>query len=213
MRLAPSAGYSYWVYWDSSGSVQTVLAAPVPALPAVGLARLQGVAAHEVHELGGAAVARVHDLRLTVAVALDEDGGVSVGIDAAGDLRRDDVGRLIPADALVLADAAVLGVALAVRVPVHALQRVGNAVLGIDAVLVGQLQRRDGGLRAALELLAARVKRPRVEVVDLVGVKHAQGPDAGDLAVDDVDGTGVGSAAEGAQARRHVDGLVLGLAH
>ena len=65
-----------------------VLGAPVPALPAVGLAGLQGEAAAEVEELGDAAVRGVDDLRLAVAVDLAQDGLGAVLVVHALDLAR-----------------------------------------------------------------------------------------------------------------------------
>lgn len=113
-----------------------MLAAPVPSFPAVGLARLQRVTAHEVEHHGLAAMGCMDDLRLAMAVGLAEDGKRAILVVNALDLVRDDLRCLIPADADVLRFAAVLRVALAMRIPVHAAHRVKDTVLGVDALFV-----------------------------------------------------------------------------
>ena len=142
-----------------------VLGAPVPSFPAVGLARLQGESSEQVHEMGVAAVSPVHDLGLAVAVALHEHGGIAVGVDNAADLVGADLRRLIPADALISRNSSILGVALPIRIPVHALQRVRNAIAGIDALHVPNGQRRQGGCKAARQLVSPHLDSPGVDLI------------------------------------------------
>ena len=94
-----------------------VLAAPPPAFPAVGLTDLEGVAAPQRQQLAAGAVAGLHHLVLAVLVALVEKGRRAVLLFDAVHLADDGVERLVPGDAHVLALAAVLRVALAVRDP------------------------------------------------------------------------------------------------
>ena len=75
----------------------------------------------------------VHHLVLAVLVVLVEDGGGAVRLLDPEHLAGDDVERLVPADALVLADAPVLDVAAArpvepvPRIEVHPLHGVADA--------------------------------------------------------------------------------------
>ena len=137
-----------------------VLGAPVPPFPAVGVARLEREAAQDGHEAHLAAVRGMDGLRLAVAVTLAEHGVVAVLLLDAAQLLRDDVGGLVPRDALELALAAVARVALAIRVPVHALQGIQDAVVGIGALLVGERERRDVVFQQPFQLLAAHFQRP-----------------------------------------------------
>ena len=163
-----------------------VLVAPPPAFPAVGLADLEGEAAPLAEELAAGAVAGLDDLVLAVLVALVEQGGRAVLLLDAGHLADDDVERLVPGDALVLALAAVLRVALAVGVEVHALHRVADAGRRVDALLVGDAVRRDQGLHAGLERAAAHLELPGVQIRLLVLPVVVHRADADDLAVLDV---------------------------
>ena len=134
-----------------------VLGAPVPAFPAVRVPDLLGEAAHLVEEQGGAAVGSVDHLALAVAVALHQDGQRSVFLVHALDLGGDEVGRLVPGDPHELALAPVLGVALAVGIPVHPLEGVLDPVGRVGPLLVGQApgsrdrlpERLEGDLRCA----------------------------------------------------------------
>ena len=105
-----------------------MLGAPIPAFPAVGVADLLGEAAQLVEEQRGAAVRRMDHLALAVAVALHQDGQRAVCVADALDLVGDELCGLVPGDAHVLALAAVLRVALALRVPVDPLQGVLDPV-------------------------------------------------------------------------------------
>ena len=164
-----------------------VLGAPVPALPAVRLAGLDEVVARLVphvveHERRAAMGARDH-LGLTVALALDEDGAAAVLTADALDLGGDEVGGLVPADALVAAHAAVLRVALALRVPVHALERVRDAIGRVGTLLVGQRKRRKQRLHAGAEGVAPHLVTPFVQLLGGVVLVIVQRADAHHLAV------------------------------
>jgi hypothetical protein len=178
-----------------------VLGAPPPALPAVGVADLQGVATEQLQQLAHAAVRTVHALVLAVLVGLVEDGSRPVGLLDAYELVGDDVQRLVPGDALVLALAAVLGVAAAqaggprraARVEVHALHGVAHPARREHALLVGQAQRRRQALVAGLEGLAAGVHHPGLDLLPGVLVVVTGGTDADDLAVLHIHHAGVGA--------------------
>ena len=160
-----------------------MLAAPPPAFPAVGLADLEGEAAPLAQQLAAGAVAGLHDLVLAVLVALVEQGGRAVLLLDAVHLAGDDVERLVPGDALELAHAAVLRVALAVGVEVDAHHRVADAGGRIDALLVGEAVRRDQGLHAGLERAATHLHLPGIEIRLLVLPVVVHRADADDLAV------------------------------
>ena len=185
-----------------------VLGAPVPAFPAVGLARLQRVGADEVEHAALAAVRRMDELRLAMAVELAQDGGRAVRVMHALDLFRDEVARLVPRDAHIAAGAARLRMALAVRVPVLAAHRVGDAVLGVHALLVGERQRRDQRLEAGLERLSARLDLPGVHLLGGVVLVEVQRADAQDLVLllVDVHRAGVAAQAEAVEAQALDDG-------
>ena len=190
-----------------------VLGAPVPTLPGVRLASLQREASEQVHQMRVAAVATVHDFRLAVAVALTEHSGVAVRVYDAADLVGADLGGIVPADALVAADAAVLRIALAVGVPVDALQRIRHAVLRIHALLVADRKRRQRGDGAARERVAAHLQLPRVQLFLGVLVVEMQRADARDAPVLHVDGRRVRARAEAAVAGGLVHGLIGCLSH
>ncbi len=178
-----------------------VLGAPVPALPAVGLAALRGAAAYEVEHGNLAAVASGDVLRFAVPFALAVDGERAVGFLDALDLLRNEVGGLVPADALVLRRPARFGVPVSVRIPIDALQGIGHAVLRIGALLVGKRERADERLHARLEHVPVFFQRPVVEIflgVLLVVVKR---PDAHDLAVQNIDVRRVRADAAAAKAQ------------
>ena len=173
-----------------------VLGPPVPALPAVGLARLQRVAAAQLQHHGLAAVRSVDHLGLAVPVGLAQDGQGAVLVVDALDLGGNEGGGLVPRDALVLGHAAVARVALPLRVPIHALHRIQHAVLRIDALLVAQGQRREQRLVAGLEHLAARLDAPGPALLHARDVVVVQRADAQHLAVLHVDACRVGAARE-----------------
>ncbi len=185
-----------------------VLGAPVPAFPAVGLARLQGEAAAQVEKLRDAAVRGMDDLRLAVAVDLAQDGLGAVLVMHALDLARGDFRRLVPADAHVPAGAARLGMAFAVGIPVHAAHRVGDAVLGVHALLVAKRQGRHERLEARLERGAARLYLPGVQLLGRVVFVKMERADAQDLVLllVDVHRAGVAAQAEAVEAQALDDG-------
>ena len=184
-----------------------VLGAPVPPFPAVGVARLEREAAQDGHEAHLAAVRGMDGLRLAVAVTLAEHGVVAVFLLDAAQLLRDDVGGLVPRDALELALAAVARVALAIRVPVHALQGIQDAVVGIGALLVGERERRDVVFQQPFQLLAAHFQRPGPKLFGAVGAVEVHAARAHDAPVLDVDLGRKGAHAEAAQAERLAIGL------
>ena len=114
-----------------------MLGAPVPSFPAVWLARLLQEAADQAQQVGLAAVGRVNALRLAVAVGLCVDGERAGLLVHALDFFGNDVACLVPRDPHVFRHAAVLGVALAVGIPVNALERIRDAVFGVRTHLVG----------------------------------------------------------------------------
>ena len=160
-----------------------------------------------------AAVATVHDFRLAVAIALTEHGGVAVRVYDTTNLVGADLGSLVPADALIAGDTTVLRIALAVGVPVDALQRIRHAVLRIHALLVADRKRRQRGDGAARERVAAHLQLPRVQLFLGVLVVEMQRADARNAPVLHVDGRRVGARAEAAVAGGLVHGLVGCLSH
>ena len=185
-----------------------VLGAPVPAFPAVWLAGLHGEAARHVQKVRHGAMRAVDRTGLAVAVALAEDGVAAVGFVDALDLRRDDVGGLVPADTLELGLAAVLRVALAVGIPVHALEREGDAVGRIGAGLVDEGERGVQRLHARLEGVALRVDRPVVQILFGVMLVVVHRTHTNNFAVFRVNGGQVGAVAERTQRQVLVDGFI-----
>ena len=120
--------------------------------------------------------------------------------------RGHQVERLVPADALVAGGAAVLRVALAVRVEVHPLHRVEQPVGRVDERLPGERVRVDRGLARRGEAVAARLDRPRLGVV----LVELDGRDAQDAPVPhvDEDGPAVGVAGVAAHAAARVDAVL-----
>ena len=175
-----------------------VLGAPVPALPRIGLARLDGGAAQKLQQLHHGAVARVHDLRLAVAVLLHQDGAGAVHVVLALDFLGDDVGGLVPADALVLGDAARFRVAVPLRVPVLADERVRDAVARERVLLVGHRGGRDQRVQRLFEDLALVFQPERLQVVHGIGGIVLEGAHAQDPVVFHVDRGKVGADAEAA---------------
>ena len=156
--------------------------APVPAFPAVGVVVHLGHA-DRVLELAkrGEVVADVAP-RVVRRVAA-RDRAVAVHRLLPRDLGRDDIERFVPADALVTGDAAVLRIALAVRVEVDSLHRVQDPVRRIDGRLDGLAVRGERSPARRRELLALRFDRPRLRVAVVeIDRRHAN-----DLAVLDVD--------------------------
>ena len=186
-----------------------VLGAPVPAFPAVGVARLHGVAAAQVEHRGLAAMAAVHRLAFPMAVGLAENRVGTVLIVDALHLCGDELASLVPADANILARAAVLRVPLAFRIPIDALHGERDAVLGIRAALVHKRERRRRGLHARLECLAApALKNPVVQLFFGVIVFEAHGANADELAVLHIRGDHVRTATACLKTKVVDDGFV-----
>ena len=165
-----------------AGTVAPVVhRAPEPALPAVGAVHELGDA-NEVPEAveGAQVVPEVAPLVVRAVVHRDRTRAHRPG---TLDLRRDDVGCLVPGDALELRDPAILGVALAVRVEVDPLHRVKEPVLRVHHGLLTGAVRGQCHPSRRRELLAARLDGPAPSV--LVLEVHRSGAD--DLAVLDVD--------------------------
>ena len=129
-------------------------------------------------------MAAVHRFAFPMAIGLAENRVGTILIVNALHFRSDELARLVPADADVLARAAILRVPLAFRVPVDSLHRKRDAVLGIRAALVHKRERRRRGLHARLKRLAApSLKNPVVQLFFGVIVFEAHGANADELAV------------------------------
>lgn len=123
-----------------------MLAAPIPAFPAIGLPGLQRIATAKVEEVCLRSMGRVDDLRLAMTVRLAQNRKRAIGVVDALYLVRDQLRRLIPANLDILGLAPVLGVSLAVRIPIDALHRMQNAILGIDSLLVADGTREESSV-------------------------------------------------------------------
>ena len=122
-------------------------------------------------------------LRFAVAVTLGQHGEGAVGFPHPLEFAHDEVGGLVPRDAFELAHASVLGVPLSIRIPVDPLQRVGDPVGRIDALLIGHAESRRLGLQSGFEGLSSRLHLPGAEGRPLVLPGEVEGTDAQDLAV------------------------------
>ena len=122
-----------------------------------------------------------------VAVRLHEDGVQAVGLLDAQHFLRNDVGGFVPADAHILAAPPVLRVALALRVPVHPLHGVQDAVGRIHPLLVGEGERGKLRFLLRLEFLAADLDGPRVQPVCALVFHVAERARAQDAPVAHVD--------------------------
>ena len=194
-----------------------VLGAPVPAFPRIGVARLHGVAAslgaagsdgpltvtvhpevvrqldsgllecYLVEQVALGTAGTVDGLDQMVPVRLHEDRVQAIRFLNAQHLGRDDIGRLVPADPFVLALAPVLRVALALRIPVHALHGIEDAVRRVNALLVRQGERREFRLLLGFELSATGLDAPWVQSV-LALMRHvAERTRAQDASITHVD--------------------------
>ena len=133
--------------------------APVPALPAVGIVDHAGIA-DGVEELVRSADVVADIAPGMVRAVVGDDRALAVlGLDAL-DLGCDQVERLIPADAHIARNAAVLQVALALGVEIDAFHRMQQPMRRIDRRFRAQRVRRDAGLARRREALAARLDRP-----------------------------------------------------
>ena len=120
------------------------------------------------------------------------------------------VGRLVPADAHVLALAPVLRVPLPLGIPVHPLQRVLDAVRRVDPLLVGDLIGRQAGpLSGVLYLMPSLFSSYWPELFFGVPLGVVMRPDANDLAVLHVDRGDLATLRERALGESLEHGLVL----
>ncbi len=141
------------------GIAVVVHRAPVPAFPAVGVDDHLGRADRVVEPEQRAEI--VAEIAPGVVRGMaGEDRAVAVLRLHPPDLGSDDVERLVPGNALVAGDAAVLRVARAVGIEVDALHRMEQPILGIDRRLVGEAVRGNAGLRRRRERLSARRDGP-----------------------------------------------------
>jgi len=154
------------------------------------------------------AVRRVNCLALAVSVTLHQDAERPIGFVDSPDLVGDDVGRLIPGDADVLALAAVLRVPLSLGIPVNPLHWVLDAVRGEGALLIGERERRGQGLHQWRQRLAIARQRPRPETRAVILPVIVERPDAHDLAVLQVEGAFAASAQHPAQGKCPHDGII-----
>ena len=145
-----------------------VFCAPEPPLPGVHIPHLQRIAPHEGEEPVGAAVAGGDVLPLAVHVRLAEHRLRPVFLLLPLQLVRHDLGGLVPGDADIFALAPVLGIAFPMGVPVHPLQRVEDAVFGIDPGPVTQAERRDGHALRRAERPPAGADLPGIAVLKCV---------------------------------------------
>ncbi len=145
------------------------------------------------------------DLGFAMPIHLGEYGKRTVFFMDALELCGDDVGGFIPGNAFVFGRAARLRVALSVRIPINPLQRVRDAILGIDALFVSVLDRGGHGFGLRLErsaILCHDLPRPHVfHVIFLVVVHRAN---AKDLPIFNVNGSGIRSQPESTKSKRLV---------
>ena len=178
---------------QTPGEAPHVHAAPVPALPGVGV--VVGVReAHQVHEaeVGGVTVAEVTP-HVVGRGGRQDGGGAVLGADTV-DLLHQDVVHLVPGNALVAGNAAVLGIALPIGIPVHALHGVQVAPVRVDHGLEAAGILCHSGLAGRSKLLPPGLDGPGRSVHAVVKV---HGGHADDLPIFDVDenrsaGAGVG---------------------
>ncbi len=176
----------------------SVLRAPVPALPRIRVARLHGVAPAQIQQAGLAPMRAMNRLALAMAVGLAEDRVGPVLLMHPLDLGSYETACLVPAYALVLAHPAVLGIALALGIPIDALHGERNAVARVGAALVRQREVRRRGLHARLEGRAVAARElPVVELLFGVVLVEAHRADAHDLAVEHIGSHHVGATAAG----------------
>ena len=160
-----------------------MLGAPVPALPGVHVAHLQGIAAHQGQQTVGTAVAGRHILALAVHIGLAQHRLGAIGLLHAHQLVGADLGRFVPADADILALAAILGIALPLGVPVHPLQGIADAVLGVHPGLIAQAEVGGQHPVGRGEGAAPGLHGPGVAVLLHILLIIEVGADPGDLAV------------------------------
>ena len=140
---------------DAHRAAPVMRRAPVPAFPAVRVVMHLGHA-DRVLELAQRAQVVADVAPRVMRRMAARDRAVAMHRLLPRDLVRDDVERFVPADALVTRDAAVLRVALAVRIEVDALHRIQDPVGRIDGRLDGLAVRGERRLARRRELLAFR---------------------------------------------------------
>ena len=122
-----------------------------------------------------------------MAITLYEHSGRSVGFLHAHEFVGNDRGGLVPRNALELALAAVLRVALSLWIPIHALKRIGNAVGRVRTLLVCDRERRKQRAMLCLVHLSTRLDLPRVPLLGLVCLIVVERSRADDLTILHVD--------------------------
>ena len=133
--------------------------APVPALPAVGIDDHLGRADRIVEPEQRAEVVAEIAPGMVRGMA-GEDRAIAVLRLHPPDFGSDDIERLVPGDALVAGNAAILRIARTVRIEVDPLHRIEQSVLRIDGRFVGKTVRTDARLRRRRKSPAARGNTP-----------------------------------------------------
>ena len=129
----------------------------------------------------------MHGLGLAMTIGLRVDGKRSALVLNPLDLGRDDVTGIVPGDALVLGDATVLRIALAVGIPIDTLQGVRNAILRVGTHLVCSGQRRRAACHARFEHVTVLLDLPVIQVLGFVELVVVQRPDTSHTPIFHVD--------------------------
>ena len=163
------------------GEAPHVVAAPLPAFPAVGVVLDVGHAP-QVDEavVGAEAVADVAPQ--VVRRGGGHDGGRPVLALEADHLLGHDVEGLVPADGLVAGLAALVDVAVTLGIEVHALERREDPLGRVDGGLVRHRPGGEGRSAGGREVAAPCLDGPR----GTVALVQLEGDDTDDLAVFDV---------------------------
>ncbi len=132
-------------------------------------------------------VGTVHDLGLAVTVTVGEDAARPVLLVDPPDLVGDDVGRLVPTDAHVLALAPILRIPFPLGIPVHSLEGIFDPVRRVDPLLIGKLIRRYQPFERRCVDLAVLAHTPRPDLFFGVSLLVVLWSDAKDLAVLHID--------------------------
>lgn len=169
---------------------------PQPAFPAVGLTRLQRVAAAQIEQIRLCTMGSMNDLRLTMSVGLAKNRKRSVGVMDALDLIGDYLSCLVPTYTDILGLTSVLRIALTLWIPIDALHRMQNAILRIDSLLVADGQRRDHRLLARLKDFASRFDSPWLALIHACHVIVMQRSNTQDLVIFHINARRVGTACE-----------------
>ena len=164
-----------------------MLCAPVPTFPGIRLTGLLQEAARERQEVGLATMGRMHGLGLSMTIGLRVDGKRSALVLNPLDLGRDDVTGIVPGDALVLGDTTVLRIALAIRIPIDALQWIRNAVLRIGPHLIRRGKRRRTARHARFEHVTILLDLPVIQILGFIELVVVQRPDASHTSIFHID--------------------------